>query len=228
MNKFIENLADIGNIFIKFSEQFKKSLNSNFEIIENNKRYIPTIDKKTNMRFNYEIFEEYDENNNSINYIEDNSNNTINNKFGAFTLKRSNVISKEDYEDFEVINDMDTNTKRIKKEIDKLDSFIKKLTGTIKLTASEISELMNILKKELLVEGQTFSFIFLNNLKTFFKNRVINFKNKKNFIHLSNIMNNICIKEDNTKTFNAIMQVSQMIKYENSFLFSAIKKESFF
>ena len=228
LNKFIENLADIGNIFIKFSEQFKKSLNSNFEIIENNKRYIPTIDKKTNMRFNYEIFEEYDENNNSINIIEDNSNNTINNKFGAFTLKRSNVISKEDYEDFEVINDMDTNTKRIKKEIDKLDSFIKKFPGTIELTASEISELMNILKTELLVEGQTFSFIFLNNLKTFFKNRVINFKNKKNFIHLSNIMNNICIKEDNTKTFNAIIQVSQMIKYENSFLFSAIQRKNRF
>lgn len=228
MNKFVEKLADIGNIFIKFSEQFKKSLNSNFEIIENNKRYIPTIDKKTNMRFNYEIFEEYDENNNSINYIEDNSNNTINNKFGASPLKRSNVISKEDYEDFEVINDMDTNTKRIKKEIDKLDSFIKKFPGTIELTASEISELMNILKKELLVEGQTFSFIFLYNLKTFFKNRVINFKNKKNFIHLSNIMNNICIKEDNTKTFNAIIQVSQMIKYENSFLFSAIQRKNRF
>ena len=41
-------------------------------------------------------------------------------------------------------------------------------------------------------------------------------------------MNNICIKEDNTKTFNAIIQVSQMIKYENSFLFSAIQRKNRF
>ena len=61
LNKFIKNIADIGNIFIKFSEQLNESLDINIKNIENKIRYLPQIDEITKMRFNLEKFEEYDD-----------------------------------------------------------------------------------------------------------------------------------------------------------------------
>ena len=229
-NKFIKNIADIGNLFIKFSEKLQDCLSTNFKHIENNTRYVSKIDEKTKMRFNYEIFEEYNDSNKSSlrkigksQTIKENSNNSL-------KLKRIMSITQKGFDDFEVIETpieiMDQ--KLIKEKIGKLDNFVKKFPSEKELIPSEISELMNILKEETFDTDQTFSYIFLNNLKKLFKNRVISFKNRQNFIHLSNIMNNICIKENNTKTFNAIIQVSQMIKYEKSFLFSMIQRKNRF
>ena len=39
-NKFIKNIADIGNLFIKFSEKLQDCLSTNFKHIENNTRYV--------------------------------------------------------------------------------------------------------------------------------------------------------------------------------------------
>ena len=229
-NKFIKNIADIGNLFIKFSEKLQDCLSTNFKHIENNTRYVSKIDEKTKMRFNYEIFEEYNDSNKSSlrkigksQTIKENSNNSL-------KLKRIMSITQKGFDDFEVIETpieiMDQ--KLIKEKIGKLDNFVKKFPSEKELIPSEISELMNILKEETFDTDQTFSYIFLNNLKKILKNRVISFKNRQNFIHLSNIMNNICIKENNTKTFNEIIQVSQMIKYEKSFLFSMIQRKNHF
>jgi hypothetical protein len=41
-------------------------------------------------------------------------------------------------------------------------------------------------------------------------------------------MNNLCIKENNTKTFNAIIEVSQMIKFEKIFMYCMIQKKNHF
>ena len=229
-NKFIKNIAGIGNLFIKFSEKLQDSLSINFKHIENNTRYVSQIDQKTKMRFNYEIFEEYNDNNNSSmrkigksQSLRDSGNNSL-------KLKRIMSISQKGFDDFEVIETpieiMDQ--KIIKEKIKQLDNYVKKFPSEKELIPSEISELMNILKEETFNTDQTFSYIFLNNLKKLLKNRVISFKNRQNFIHLSNIMNNICIKENNTKTFNEIIQVSQMIKYEKSFLFSMIQRKNHF
>ena len=61
--RFSKHVADIGNLFIKFSEELNESINTNLKQYENSEIYIPQIDKKTNLRFNLEKFEEYDENN---------------------------------------------------------------------------------------------------------------------------------------------------------------------
>ena len=226
--KLIKNIASLGNIFIKFSEKLQESLNNNLKHIENNSRYASQIDEKTKMRFNYEEFEEY-------NYIDlslrkSGKSSTMKENSSTFKLKRIMSIQQKGFDDFEIIESpveiMDQ--KIIKEKISQLDNFVKKFPSEVELIPSEISELMNILKEETFNTDQTFSYIFLNNLKKLFKNRVISFKNRQNFIHLSNIMNNICIKENNTKTFNAIIQVSQMIKYEKSFLFSMIQRKNHF
>ena len=236
-NKFIKNIADIGNLFIKLSEKLQESLSTNIKHIENNSRYTSQIDEQTKLRFNHIEFEEYN------NYKNNNNNNALMRKnskclalkegsSNSLRLKRimSIAIQQRGFDDFVVIESpieiMDQ--KIIKEKIAQLDNFVKKFPSEKELVPSEISELMNILKEETFNTDQTFSYIFLNNLKKLFKNRVISFKNRQNFIHLSNIMNNICIKENNTKTFNAIIQVSQMIKYENSFLFSMIQRKNRF
>ena len=231
LNKFIKSIADIGNIFIKFSEQLKESIELNIKNIENKIRYSPQIDELTQMRFNLEKFEEYDEKkvklkNGKIIINEKNKNNL----FSSIKLEKSKSLPKKGFEDFEIIDSpiVIMDQKKIKEKTDKLDNFIKKFPTENELVPSEISELMNILKEEAFENDESFSYIFLNNLKKFFKNRVISFNNRQNFIHLSNIMNNICIKEDTTKTFNAIIQVSQMIRYKNLFLYSMIQRKNHF
>ena len=148
----------------------------------------------------------------------------------SLKLEKTISLPKKGFEDFEIIDSpiVIMDQKKIKEKTDELDNFIKKFPTENELVPSEISELMNILKEETFENEQSFSYIFLNNLKKFFKNRIISFNNRQNFIHLSNIMNNICIKEDITKTFNAIIQVSQMIRYKNLFLYSMIQRKNHF
>ena len=222
-NKFIKNIENFGNLFIKFSEQLNESLNSHLKLIENKTRYTPQLDPETKRRFNYESFEEFGKLKKSVT-------DNINIIYPTLKLEKGSSLPYKGFDDFEIIDSpieiMDK--KKVEEKIDELNNLIKKFPLENELIPSEISKLMNILKEEPIEKEQTFSFIFLNNLKKFYKNRVISFKNRQNFIHLSNIMNNICIKENNTKTFNAIIEVSQMIKYENLFLYSMIQKKNHF
>ena len=235
LTRFTKNMLNIGNIFIKFSEQFSEVLNANLKDIENNKRYISKIDEKTKMRFKLEVFEEYDENkikeinegNNNINDNKDNTNTTVNKNVD---LKRLISLPRKGFDDFEIIEGPieEMTQERMKNNINELKEIIKKLASEKELTPLEINQLINILKEDPLENKETFSYIFLTKIKQFYKNRVINFKNRQNFTHLANIMNNLCIKEDNTKTFNAIIEVSQMIRYENLYMFCMIQKKNHF
>ena len=227
LNKFSQNISDIGNIFLKFSEQFKECMNINMKDIEKTNRYVSQVDEKTKMRFNHEKFKEYKENNNkNEEEIENKKENNNNN----FKLKRILSLPSKGFCDFEIMQSpieiMDQ--KNVKERISQINNFINKFPTENELSLSEVSKLMNILKEEAVGSDESFSYIFVNNLKKFLKNRLINFKNKQNFIHLSNIMNNVCLKEDNTKTFNSIVQVSQTIKYNNTYLSSIIQRKNHF
>ena len=226
LTKLSKNVSNIGNLFIKFSEELQEHLNT----ISNNKKYIPYIDENTKLRFNYEKFEEFDENYDNSEKIENNEINNQNNQNKAFDYRRIMSLPRKGFDDFEVINGPleEMNIEKMKENIKKLKDIIKKLASENELTPLEINELINILKEDPVENKETFSYIFLKNIKQFYKNRVINFKNRQNFIHLANIMNTLCIKEDNTKTFNAIIEVSQMIKYENLFMFCMIQKKNHF
>ena len=240
--RFSKHVADIGNLFIKFSEELNESINTNLKQYENSEIYIPQIDKKTNLRFNLEKFKEYDENNmenininqeqnNIYEKKEESKNKTEDNSIREMYLKRLVSLPRKGFDDFEIIDRpiVEMSQERMKENINKLKEIIKKLTSEIELTPIEVDQLINILKEEPLEHRETFSYIFLTQIKKYYKNRVINLKNRQNFIHLANIMNNLCIKENNTKTFNAIIEVSQMIKYENLFMYCMIqKKNSFF
>ena len=190
-NKFIKNIENFGNLFIKFSEQLNESLNSHLKLIENKTRYTPQLDPETKRRFNYESFEEFGKLKKSVT-------DNINIIYPTLKLEKGSSLPYKGFDDFEIIDSpieiMDK--KKVEEKIDELNNLIKKFPLENELIPSEISKLMNILKEEPIEKEETFSFIFLNNLKKFYKNRVISFKNRQNFIHLSNIMNNICIKEN--------------------------------
>ena len=236
LSRFCKHISDIGKSFIKFSEELNQSININLKDYENNKIYISQIDKNTNLRFNLEKFEEYDEKkkqnnqNNIVEKKEESEKKSLDGHIRDNYLKRIVSLPRKGFDDFEIIDGpiVEMTQERMKENIKKLKDIIKKLTSEKELTPIEINKLINILKEEPLENKETFSYIFLTKIKQSYHNRVINFKNRQNFIHLANIMNNLCIKEDNTKTFNAIIEVSQMIKCENLFMYCMIQKKNHF
>ena len=230
-NKFIKSIADIGNIFIKFSEQLNENFEMNMNNINDKINYGPKMDEESEMRFNFEKFEEYDDKkvilkDGKIILIGESDDNLS----LSLKLQKSSSLLMKSFESFEIIQSpMDImDQKKIQEKTIELDNFIKKFPTKNELSAFEISNLINILKEETFDDEKTFSYIFLKNLQNFLKNKVKRFTNRQNFIHLSNIMNTICCKEeeDKTNTFNAIIQVSQMIKYENLFLYSMIQRKN--
>ena len=230
INKFIKTIENIGNIFITFSGQIKECLDNNSSTNGFNRSYIPQVDEKTKMRFNLETFEEYNstpkKESKEISVQKANEQNDNN----QFQLKRLISLPRVGFDDFEIIEGPleVMSQEKMKENIKQLKEIIKKLASENELLPLEITQLINILKEDPLEKNETFSYIFLTKIKEFYRNRVINFKNRQNFIHLANIMNNLCIKEDNTKTFNAIIEVSQMIKFENIFMYCMIQKKNRF
>ena len=224
--KIIENL---GYVFVKFSEQLKEGVNSNKKTIEN-QRYKQQTDENSKLRFNLEKFEEYGEEKTPKNQELNSSNEIKEIKVDKSLLfRRLMSLPRKGFDDFEVIDtpiEIMDQTKMIKHAKEFTD-IIKKLASETELSPTEVSSLLNILKEDS-NRQEALSFIFLMKIKKFYRKRVINFKNRNNFNHLANILNNLCIKEDNTKTFNAIIEVSQMIKYENLFLYSMIQKKNQF
>ena len=87
----------------------------------------------------------------------------------------------------------------------------------------EVADIINILNENP-NRKDSYSYIFLLKILEFYDNKIINFKNKENFNHLINLMN-ICIRENNTKAFNAIIEISQMIKYNDLFLYNTIQNK---
>ena len=239
LSKFSKNLLNFGNIFNKFSEQINESLNTEIKNIENNNTYPSYIDEKTKLRFKYEIFEEFEEfeenkknesNKDKNEIIGNDENNEKDKNNNNKSLKRLMSLPRKGFDDFEIVDtiEKDMDQEKMKENLKILKDIVKQLISEKEITPLEIKELINILKEKSFQNNQTFSYIFLKNIKQFYQNRVINLKNRQNFIHLANIMNNICIQEGNTKTFNEIIEVSQMIKYENLFIYSMIQKKNHF
>ena len=106
-----------------------------------------------------------------------------------------------------------------------MNEFIKKLSDDKEISSNKISEFLENIQSDFL----KYSKIFLTNLKKVYKNQIINCKNNNNFIHLSNIFNNIIIKkEDDIQIINEIIEISQKIKNKDMYMTSMIQKENKF
>ena len=186
----------------KIKERFPK------EQIENELNQISLKDNKQNKLDNIKSKEIDMKNTNKNKEINNNENKENSNKEKANSLF-----------DFEILEEPITT------EVNKLmDEIIKKLAGENEITSSEITKLFDNIK----YDYKKYSLFFFSRVKKYYKHRVISLKNKNNFIHLSNIINDLSIKINENNIFNEIIEISQMIKYEDLFLSSLIQKKNKF
>ena len=125
-------------------------------------------------------------------------------------------------------NEININNSEENKEENKLfiEKIVNKIVSKEELKYREVVELLNILS---ISDDCLYQDKFLNKIKLYYNNRVISLPNKKNFMHLSNIMNFLSIKyKANNPILNLVIEISQKIKYENSYLYKMIRKKNDF
>ena len=234
--KFAKMIGNIGNIFIDFrktlDEKLFKVLNENThttqynEIVNDNitRRFkrekleinedLESIHEEKNQKKNDEI-NIINNNNIKINEENDENKNEIN----------LNIIKNEtkkgiDGLDFEIINEPisseDPNL------IFLIDEIIEKLFNDNEISSTDISQLLENIKFD-----SDFSLQFIKEIKKYSKNSIITLKNKQNFIHISNLFNELIFtKENNCEITNEIIELSQKIKYKEEYITSILKKKN--
>ena len=134
--------------------------------------------------------------------------------------------SSSGFDDFEIV-EITPFQKNYQEKNDKLmQDIINKLISEEEVQSNEISKLMNLLKEENLSTKKLYSYIFLTKLCELNDKKIIILKNKKNFIHLSNILNDISIKENKINILKAIIDLSQIITYKEWYLFNLLHKRN--
>ena len=94
------------------------------------------------------------------------------------------------------------------------------------LLSQEISNLMNLLKEEDPSTKKLYSYTFLTKLNELNGKHTVILKNKKNFIHLSNILNDISIKHNKIDILKLIINISQIITFKEWYLFNLLQKKN--
>ena len=226
--KFSKEIISFSEGFNTFSQEIEKELKNN-----KNKKEQP--DKSVH-RFTITSREmvKIEEENNEKKEKEKMNTNSIKDKIKLFNLfarrkTNYNLPNKID------INNIEQQIDNIEKEQDKknnefIDSFVKKIISGKEIKSKEIIDLFNILKiNEKDNQDIKNAKLFLNILKKSYKQRIISFKNKNNFIHLSNIINSLCLKfKKNNIILALIIEVSQMIKYRNDYMYKIVHKKNEF
>ena len=225
--EFGKMIGDMGNKFIEFEKKIKdKYSRINLNSIKNKEMKIRFPKEEIDKAQIINLFENNNIgniHNNDLNLFEmgldninkekqDNNNNN-NNMINNNKLKKTNTGF-----DFEILEISDEEEK-----INNLmDEIIKKLNEKEEINPTKISELFDNFK----YDYSKYSLLFLEKIKKYYKKRSFSCKNKQNFIHLSNIINDLIIKEDDNKIFNEIFEVSKMINHEGVFLASIIQKNN--
>ena len=107
-----------------------------------------------------------------------------------------------------------------------IDSAIKKFLSPYTLLEGEIITLMDILYQTNSETKKYFSFNFLSNFRKYIKNKVVFLKSEVNFQILSNIFLNLIKKQEKTYIFNSIIEISELIKLKNCYLYKIIKNKN--
>jgi hypothetical protein len=109
------------------------------------------------------------------------------------------------------------------------------MIGKDELLSQDIRELMKLLKMENSSTKKLYSYTFLRKLREMNKKYIINLNNRKNFMHLSNILNDIVINdikdinditEYNIDILKLIIEISQIIIYKDLYLFNILRKKN--
>ena len=231
--KFAKMIGNIGNIFIDFKKALDEKL---FKILDENThttKYNESENDKVKERFKKEKLETKEElelihkeknkkeiniiNNNNIKINEENDQN--NNEINLNIIKNESKKGIDGL-DFEIINEPisseDPNL------IDLIDEIIQKLFSDNEISSTDISQLLENIKFD-----ADFSLKFIKEIKKYSKKSIITLKNRQNFIHISNIFNELIFtKESNCEITNEITELSQKIKYNEEYITSILRKKN--
>ena len=240
--KFAKNLNYFAENFNSLSSDITHKIES-LKIL-NNEEISQSVDKVSSAKNEPRFDKEKLENKAKIEINKEKDNNTEKKTIFQIFLKRksqnplNNTIlsntGKLSDDTFEIVSQQKIkNEEEQEKDYEKfINDIIKKVVGEEELKSKEISNLFNILALDLKdnYDGKKlYANILLNKIKQYYNHRVISLKNKNNFIHLSNIMNDLCLKhKKNNDIYNLIIEVSQMIKYKNDYMYKIIQKKNNF
>ena len=213
LKKFCLNLSSISGNFNSLSKAILSKINS-LKALKNEEVAI-SINKITNAkndkRFPKEVIEKIE-----TNYSQKKNSKK---KFNFFSKDSNNSNNNNEVN----INNSEENQEKNKLSIERLSN---KIVSKEQLKYKEAVELFNILS---INDENSYQTQFLNNIKLYYNNRVILLPNKNNFIHLSNIMNHLSIKyKTNYSILNLVIEISQKIKYHNSYLYKMMRKKNEF
>ena len=213
--KFAKNISNISKNFNELSSEIFEKIDSlkalkNEEISKN----INKLSKAENEpRFSKELKEKKE--------IKKQPKNSKKNLFNFFSSHNSNTNN----------NEINMNIIESEEKNEKNKLFIEQISNKLmkkeEIKYKDLNELLNILSILNSENENPYTNQFLKNIKEYYNQRVISLKNKNNFIHLSNIMNHIFIKnKSNNKILNTIIEISQKIKHENDYLYKLISKKN--
>ena len=226
--KFAKIVGNVGNIFINFKndveEKFLKPSNEKAKIIPYKKKNIVERFTKekliTQEDIELMVKENINENNNIIieeeNKEENSNNNNIIINNDQIKVKPNKTLEGFD---FEIINEPISSEDPTL--INLINKVIQKLLNEKEISSSDISLLLENIKFD-----SDCSLKFLSELQKYSKDNIINLKNENNFIHLSNLFNELILsKSNNIEISNAILELSKTIKYNNEYITAIVRKK---
>ena len=203
LTKFSNIAKNFGDIFFILSSEIKDKLNNteklnSTEILKD----IATNTQVNQLRVRRDIKDRVSYRSELSSFIDINkTKEDINNSDNQIYLENENYIN-------EVINELIQNEEEVK--------------------SKSISKLFNIIETEDILENQNYAKFILEKIKKESKD-VIFIKNYKNFNHIANIINDLHLNnKTNINIFYLIIGVSQMIRYNNNYLYNIIRKKNIY
>ncbi len=141
--------------------------------------------------------------------------------------KNNNKTTSTGFEEFEIVENSSLLQNKNQSYNEKfINDFIDKMKKKDELLSQDINVLMKLLKEIDPVKNKPYSYMFLTRISRLNSRYIINFNNKKNFIHLSNILNDISINTNRIDILKLIIDISQIIIYQQFYLFNLLQKKN--
>ena len=216
--KLANLLGNIGELFLEFKnnleEKLLKGLNENLKI----NQYYESDNNDNKERFRKEKLETNEE---TLYKFKEKENNINEDQKKEDILENTNERSKIlDGMDFIIMNE--PFTYEDSQLIELVKENVGKLLDEKEISSSDISHLLENMRMDI-----DFSLKFIEEIKQRNKNNVIQIINEQNFIHISNVFNELIIsKGKNIELINQIIQSSEMIKYNNISVSSMITRKN--
>ena len=230
--KFAKMAGIIGNLLVELKNVLEGKLMNNLDENTNTTQYCESEKDNIKERFKKEKLEmqldiqllknekiNEDEKNviKDENKIEENKNND-----DPLNVNKKKIKPKKSLDglDFEILNEPFSFEDPVL--ISLLIEIIQKLLSDKEVSSSKISQLLENMKFD-----SDYSIKFLEELKKKCKNNITKIKNEQNFVHLSNIFNELLLSKTNTiGVTSEIIELTKMIKYNDIYISTLIRKKN--